>query len=307
MSIKFPSFLPDVVCPYCLKPLKNKDLKMVCNVCGEDVIPNKIEFFFKKVPKCSKSGCSGEGTDLRCRNCNSSLPHDILLYNAYIRFSILGVTGCGKTNFLTTMLYELKNSDSPWVPSYMDEQTRISYEENVRCIYKDKTPPPPNPPGEAPMPQLWRIKNKLKKINNTIPAYSLTIFDGAGEDVVHANELDSISRYIKDSKSLVILIDPLSLPHVAENINEDIRLWSTTADHAEGASATMIDSLANYIRRSCGYDSRKLINRDVAIVFTKIDVVKDDFAEATVMQPSPHIKQKAFVQADADAVIGNAL
>lgn len=136
--------------------------------------------------------------------------------------------------------------------------------------------------------------------NSRIPTYSLTIFDGAGED---CTKLDpAISRYINGSKALIILVDPLSLPHVARRINPKILQWSSTTEHDSDASANMVDNLANYIRQSCGIPSGKLIDRDIAVVFTKIDAVKDSFGSATVMQPSPHMAQKAFIQADADAV-----
>lgn len=45
-----------------------------------------------------------------------------------------------------------------------------------------------------------------------------------------------------------------------------------------------------------------MIDRDVAVVFTKMDAVKDSFGSATVTQPSPHLNRKGFVKADSDAV-----
>lgn len=101
---------------------------------------------------------------------------------------------------------------------------------------------------------------------------------------------------------LVILIDPLALPGVAKTISSDVLNWSTSTSHDADASADMVDGLANYVRQSCNIAPGKLINRDVAVVFTKIDAVKDSFGSATVMQPSPHLAQKGFVKADSDAV-----
>lgn len=97
----------DVLCPYCLQELRSKDLKMICRLCGAEATPSKSEVLLKKVPKCKQPGCLGFASDRQCSYCGSNLPSDILDYEKYLRFSILGITGCGKTNFLTTMLHEL--------------------------------------------------------------------------------------------------------------------------------------------------------------------------------------------------------
>lgn len=152
----------------------------------------------------------------------------------------------------------------------------------------------------APPPQLWKIKDKSKMSGSVIPSYSMTIFDGAGEMAEHIDPV--ISRYIEGSKALIILFDPLVLPSVASSISKDILGWSTTTTHDANATTDMVDGLANYVRQSCGISPGKLIDRDVAVVFTKMDVLRDIFGSATVTQPSPHLERGGFVKADADAV-----
>lgn len=290
----------DALCPYCLRELRGKDLKMVCSICGTEAVPTKTEILLKKIPKCKKAGCPGFASKRLC-SCGATLPSDILDYEKYLRFSILGIVGSGKTNFLTTMLHELRNAaDSPWAISPMDSKTAATFQGNDKIVYDMRKPVPPTPPGRVPPPQLWRIRDKNRMTNKTIPSYSMTIFDGAGENSEHINPV--ISRYMEGSKALVILIDPLALPGVAKTVSPDILGWSTTAVHHASASADMVDGLANYIRQSCNIAPKKLINRDVAVVFTKIDAVRDGFGSATVMQPSPHLAKKGFVRADADAV-----
>ena len=294
-------FHSDVLCPYCLQKLHSKDLKMVCQLCGAEAIPSATELFLKKSPKCKQPGCFGFASDRQCSYCGSKLPSDILDYEKYLRFSILGITGSGKTNFLTTMLHELRHTaGSPLVIAPMDLQTNTIFQENDRAIYEMRQPVSATTPGSTPPPQLWRIKDKNRMTNKMIPSYSMTIFDGAGEDCEHINPV--ISRYIEGSKALVILIDPLALSGIAKTIPSDIFNWSTSASHDADASAEMIDGLANYIRQNCNIAPGKLINRDVAVVFTKFDVVKDSFGSAIVTQPSPHLSQKGFVKSDSDAV-----
>lgn len=296
-----PLFHSDVLCPYCLKELKGNDLKMVCELCGSEASPSMGDMLFKKQPKCKQPGCQGFATGRRCGYCDAVLPPDIMDYEKYLRFSILGIKGAGKTNFLTTMLHELRHTaGSPWVISPMDAQTAAIFQENDSAIYLYRKPVSPTPPGTEPPPQLWRIKDRNRMTDKKIPSYSMTIFDGAGEDCQHINP--AISRYIGGSKALIILIDPLALQGIAQTISLDVLNWSTDVSQNANASADMVDGLANYIRQSCGINPGVMIERDVAVVFTKIDAVKDSFGTSTVMQPSPHLAQNCFVKADADAV-----
>lgn len=291
----------DVLCPYCLQELRSKDLKLACQLCGATVEPTMKDKMFNRVPKCGRPGCRGLATDKMCGYCGAKLPSDLLDYEKYLRFSILGITASGKTNFLTTMLHELRHTvGSPWVISPMDAQTAEDFKEKETAVYLRREPVKATVAGNTPPPQLWQIKDKNRMTAKSIPSYSMTIFDGAGEDCEHIDPV--ISRYINGSKTLIILIDPLALPGVSKTISADILNWSSSAEHTEGASADMVDGLANYIRSSCNIAPGTLINRDVAVVFTKIDAVKDSFGSATVMQPSPHLAKKAFVKSDADQV-----
>lgn len=291
----------DVLCPYCLQELRSKDLLMVCNRCGKAVKPTRGQLLLGRPVKCTEAGCYGTLSRKQCPYCDSTLPSDIMEYEKYLRFSILGITGSGKTNFLTTMLHELRNApNSDWILAPMDQITTATYQENDQLVYENRQPVAATPAGTTPPPLLWRIKDRRRMTNKVIPSYSLTIFDGAGEDSEHIDPV--ISRYIDGSKALVILIDPLALPNVAKTISRNIYNWSTTASHGGGASTDMVDGLANYIRESCNIRADRLIDRDVAVVFTKIDAVADSFGQAQVMQASPHLARKGFVKADADAV-----
>lgn len=292
----------DVLCPYCLEELRYWDLKYICPICKQEVLPSKSETITRRIPRCKNKGCHGAyASEKKCKKCDAELPKDILEYDKYLRFSLIGITGSGKTNFLTTMIHELKAIENfPLVISWMDAQTGLIFQENENLIYEFKTPVNPNPPGVAPRPQQWKIKDRARMTQRTIPSYSLTIFDGAGEDCTHTDPL--ISRYISGSKELIILFDPLALSSFSKTLSDEILRRSTRADHLYDASTDMVNEIANYIRQSCNIPAGNLIDRDVAVVFTKIDEVSDTFGFGTVMQPSPHAEAKGFVKADSDAV-----
>lgn len=181
----------------------------------------------------------------------------------------------------------------------MNDMTQEIYDSNVALVIDGHEPAEATIPGTPPIPQQWRITDRSRIRGNDIPAYSLTIFDGAGEDIERIDP--TISRYISGAKTLIILIDPLSIPEVRKSVSEEIISNSTTTIHENGDSAKMVDGLAKYIR-SCGLSTGKLISKEVAIVFTKIDAVRESFGSSTVMQSSPHLESGGFVKADGDAV-----
>ena len=292
----------DILCPYCLQALRAKDIKLACPLCGAEVRQSAIGAMRGRLPSCPSPSCHKTlASDKHCGHCGAKLPADIMDYAKYLRFSILGISGAGKTNFLTTMLHELRNTPgTPLVLAPMDPDTSAVFQINDQSIYETRRPVDATPPGMPPQPQQWRLRDRTKMTQKNIPSYSLTIFDGAGEDAEHIDAV--ISRYISGSKTLVVLIDPLALPGIRQRISENVFNWSTTAEHAAGASANMVNGLANYIRQSCSIAPGRLIDRDVAVVFTKLDAVKDSFGQSTVMQPSPHLARKGFVKADANAV-----
>lgn len=295
-------FRSDVLCPYCLEALRSTDLKNSCPLCGSFAVPSKIEQLMGKTPRCTQPGCHNTlASNVQCGSCEAALPTDIMDYSKYLRFSILGISGAGKSNFLTTMLHEMRHTAGfPLVLSPMDDNTSTAFQENDRSVYERRQPVAATPPGTPPQPQQWRIRDRAKMTDKVIPCYSLTVFDGAGEDCENINPV--ISRYISGSKVLVILIDPLALHGVKATIAPEILNWSTTAQHDANASADMVNGLADYIRKSCGIKAGMKIDRDVAVVFTKIDAVLDSFGSATVTRQSPHAMRKAFVKADADQV-----
>ncbi len=293
--------MADILCPYCMRKVTPNDLVYACPACGTPAAPSLLERKLHKAPVCKQSGCNKRlATDRQCPHCNAKLPSDILDYKKYLRFSILGISGAGKSNFLTTMLHEVQQSGMPWVMSPMDRDTQLIFREQEQAIYYEGEPVAATPAGAAPQPQQWKVQDKSKMTSTKIPSYSLTIFDGAGEDQSNINPV--ISNYISGSKTLVILIDPLALYGVRNLVDNDVLNWSSPANLSYGAANDLVNGLADYIRTSLGIKVGKLINKDVAVVFTKMDAVFHTFGGCMVTQPSPHPVRKAFVKADADAV-----
>ena len=249
-----------------------------------------------------------------CRFCGEPLPPQIMFHDKYLRFCVLGVAGAGKSSYLTTMLHELKYSGLPWVIQSMDSTTSKNSQAADHNVYEARHCPEGTKAGVAPEPQQWVILDNSGENQNSenIPTYSLTIYDGAGEDCEKLGDDDideKIRRYISGSKMLVIMFDPLLLTSVRASLTADILNSSMATERQTSAPAnmvTMANSLANYIRRSCNISPGQKIDRQAAIVITKLDTLRDmpnGFgSSSTVMKSSPHAKMKGFVDADSEMV-----
>jgi hypothetical protein len=274
------------VCPYCIRSYNLKKVLYVCPDCGETAIPDSFE---KEPIKCKKSGCGGLATQRKCPLCGADLPRTAL-QTPNLPFSIIGVSNSGKTNYITVMLHELsRESGLRLALGHQNTATLDHQNENYKRIYEDHVPPDSTAGGES-MPQIWYIKNLHKKRGNTVPTYTFTIFDGAGED--HENNLDpnsAVCRYIQTSKAIIITLDPLILSNIREGniVDENDMRNSLAGGESEYKNAVdVVNRLADYIKTARGIDTRKLLKIPVAVVLTKFDTVKKSFGSNALITSS---------------------
>jgi hypothetical protein len=258
------------VCPYCIQDYSIKQVLYVCPDCGNEAPPGK------EPVKCRQSGCGGLATLRRCPKCSSEVPK-VALETPNLPFSIIGVSNSGKTNYITVMLNELSRSSGLRLAlGAQNNETRNHQNENYKRIYEDHTRPDSTAGGTS-MPQIWFIRNLQKKRGTTVPTYTFTIFDGAGED--HENNLDpssTVCRYINTSKAIVLALDPLILGSIRKGgiVDEDVMRNSMSGSINEYKNAVdIVNSVAAYIKAARGIKASKVLNIPVAVVLTKFDTV----------------------------------
>lgn len=288
-----------VLCPYCLSRISSATAKYYCSFCGTEITRQG----FNGKYYCSDAAHRDKPVIISCPICSRELPSSIFDYDDYMRFCLLGATDTGKTNFLITMIHELQHSKGTyWSCSHMDQDTLDSFHMNEEAIYNEHRPADNTLAGLGPQPQQWILQNGKKRTRTSIPTYSLTIFDGAGEDITAMT--DDIKNYINGSNTLVILFDPLMLDKVSERMDPD-KLAASTGSSGQGqrkSAAELVTDITTYIKAAMKLKPNQLINRNVAVVFTKFDMVLEEFGTGTVTQESPHLKSGGFVLSDCEAV-----
>lgn len=294
-----------IICPYCLESVNINAIGRFCNICNHEYKPNARDAIMQRMGRairCKSANCFGQYSTLRCPKCTHELPHDIAQYDKYVRFSVVAPSGAGKSVFITTMLEEAKKNRSlNFLITAMNRETMDHHRECVRDIYDRLQPVAATSAGEV-IPMQWRFQDMNKATKTSVPPYSITIFDGAGEDQENLDPV--ICRYVSGSKMIMLLLDPTKLAGVRKQMTAD------EIDKAGGEKGSIsredtqafVNGLINYLRMACGITTGKKIDIPVAVVFGKIDAVARHLGTALVLTPSNHASQGAFIQAEADAI-----
>lgn len=299
-----------MVCPYCLRALDSgfsaKGVIRSCNVCGNIFEGSFIASQMLKlgrVPKCVQSGCLGQYSRLSCSSCRTELPNDILQYDKYLRFAVVAPSGAGKTVFMTTMIDEFKKARSlNYFVSHMNRETLDYYTRNYRMLYEDlDTTGMGTAPGSS-HPMQWKLQDMSKQTKSKIPTYSLTMFDGAGEDQAALDP--KISRYIAGSKLIMLLLDPTKLAGVMREMTDE-EYNCAGGEHERVTSEytqNFILELINYLKTACNVNVRQKLKIPVAVVFGKIDAVQRHLGSAMVLQSSGHAAQGGFIENESQQI-----
>ena len=267
-----------ITCPYCMNPIDKKSVQYECPQCGQTY--HGAGIFHNKMPECHNKAAHPSvlmASVVRCPHCHERLPADYLDYDRSLKFSLVGTTNSGKTNFLISMLHELMHTMKTGLAISPLDNTRDYYrtfKEFEKTMFIDHQLLPATSIGTVE-PYLWRIRDRNKAKGNAIPSYSLTIYDNAGEifPTIDRPENALLAKYLCDTKTLFILIDPLQLPSFKLRGDGD----NISSNGVEGQSATdSINAVANFLKTNLRLGANALIDMNVAIIFTKIDAVGDD-------------------------------
>lgn len=301
------------ICPYCMNEYSKRKILYWCTKCNKEVKPKSIFSRNPFVFNNKKENCSvcGEQAVRVCpvETINTGTARVLkkpFLENPNLPFSIIGVRSSGKTNYITVMLHELGNPELQLHlgVNQLNRKDNNDYEKNWERINDEHKTPEATPKRESFKdlnPQIWQIKNNQRQHGSITPTYTFTIFDGAGED--HEAEIDTTSNvcnYIKTSKAILLIIDPLSLSNIITGgfINsEDIKNSLRGASRGE-KSEDIIMNLADYIKEIRGIKSYKKLDIPVAVVLTKFDLVANHPAFGKLIRDKE--RKMAIVHQDSD-------
>lgn len=289
------------LCPRCFEEQNLEDVEYLCtNTNREKSCSRAIEKIpFKpegktKNPKCNE--CGQPLVTKVCPKCGFELPLGIGTTKNY-PIAIIGAKESGKSNYVAVLINQLKNEiGRSFDCSLMacGDHTLNRYKtEFYDPVYRHKTCAGATDAGDVePLiySLLFQRKGGLFK-KSTNDAVALTFFDTAGENLKSIAQMQTHNRYLCKASGIILLLDPLQLPSVRDELEGKIRLPEENTD-----INTILARTIEIIRSGLGLtDVSKKIDIPIAIAFTKIDAVDSMLDPASCLKnDSSHIRNGYF-------------
>ena len=327
-------FKTHFVCPYCFETHKMSEAQFRCsnNLCkdvpdiemtqyenGDIKMPKqgKITFTSADVQKGEKAipksavcpECHRTTHKVICPSCHNLLPESALLGDDMI-ISIVGSRDTGKSHFVGVIINELIERIAPAFGGSFEgfDDTMDRYEQSFgRKLYVDlqkldlTQSSLQNVNNGAYRPLIFSLKFRIKKgAKETINRYTLVFFDTAGEDLDDADTMSTVNKYICKSAGIIFLLDPMKIPAVATQLDDDTVSRASSVDWRRSTrSDDILVRVSNLIRNDRALKSSDKIDIPVAVVFSKFDAIEPIIPKGcAILNNSPHCKEKAFVLSD---------
>jgi hypothetical protein len=187
---------------------------------------------------------------------------------------LIGTKAAGKSNFIAVALHELEHRVGPRFDGslmLLDDATRDRVDrELMPRLYRDGAvlEATRSARGDATVGAPLVARLTLGAAGNSSQS-NLVFFDSAGEDLQSLDVLEREARYITQSHGLILLLDPLQIGAVRDELGGSVELPEASAD-----AYTMLGRVSALIREARGIPADKPIDVPLAIAVSKFDAVR---------------------------------
>lgn len=287
-----------VLCPYCFEPWSTQLAAFRCTGSDESRCPRQPDEALGRLreieaplapPVLRREGRFGrafapkKGQPVRCDcgaatrpvcpSCHSDLPQRFA--EAPSRsMGLIGTKASGKSNFIAVALHELEHRVGPRFDGslmLLDDSTRNRVDrELLPRLYGDGMVLDATTSARTDTavrePLVARLA--LGPAGGTSQS-NLVFFDSAGEDLQSLDVLEREARYITQSHGLILLLDPLQIPAVRDELAGSVDLPEETAD-----AYTMLGRISALLREARGIPAGERIDVPLALAVSKFDALR---------------------------------
>ncbi|MDR0537649.1 MAG: tetratricopeptide repeat protein [Tannerellaceae bacterium] len=231
---------------------------------------------------CQCPYCHEDSTNRVCPSCHNDLPYTIGKYPD-LMFAFIGAKEAGKSHYISVLIDAIKNDIGKKFNASLqalDDNTTKKYRnEFYNPVFQNKEIIPETKSARtdynSKMPLMYSLsflkKNLFgrEKISNVS---TITFFDTAGEDLNAIDTMRTENKYIYNSQGIILLIDPLQIPEVRDQLKSTgIKLPNENADTED-----IIGRVAKLIRQASGLTNiKKRIKIPIAVAFSKMDALNE--------------------------------
>ena len=190
-----------------------------------------------------------------CRHCHNPLPDNY--GKSPVKFaSIIGITGAGKTVYLSQLLRNMKSYTAKvGLSSIVKNSSTVTFLENNRIAAKQPLPGS-TPAKRLQQPLFYELDRRTADGGKTTDTFVL--YDVAGEVFKDPQMVKGFAPFIEHSDGLILLIDPMQFDAVSMGVE-----GGKTLDDATKA----LDSIHDIVAGS----RNKLCDVPCAVCISKVD------------------------------------
>jgi len=290
-------------CPKCLGPLENYRFACKAPVCakfGILVETEAAQATGEEQKKPQEAPCCYECGEVMslyvCTDCGFELD-DEDIRQEFLPLSLVGASGCGKSNFLSVLIDQLRGVmckvyGCTLYPTGGDRTTAHYEREYRRPLYERGICVPSTEQEDLnPLTYTLLFPGQSNDAGKTV---GLAFYDSCGGNLESRQEMGVHHRSLYHSKGILFLIDPSQFPLIKQ------------ARKAQKASVLDTDAQAMLLRtvhliRSglSMEDADKKINIPIAVCLTKLDILYPHLEPASfIKDQSRHLRRPMLNAAD---------
>jgi len=215
----------------------------------------------------------GAATRPVCPSCHSDLPQRFA--DAPSRsMGLIGTKAAGKSNFIAVALHELEHRVGPRFNGslmLLDDSTRNRVDKELMPqLYGEGVVLAPTQSAGVDRAVRDPLVARLS-LGGRQPSTrsNLVFFDSAGEDLESLGTVEREARYITQSHGLILLLDPLQIPAIRDELNGTVELPAAAVD-----PYTMLGLISGLIREVRGLSANEPIDVPLALTVSKFDALR---------------------------------
>jgi hypothetical protein len=281
-----------VTCPYCWHSFKKDHLLLLCS----EACTDRDRVFFT-ARESSKGKCPHGRRPLPRRFCPDPDCHRALL-REYLdsegrNVAVIGSADAGKTTYIGVLLHELQGR----VAGQFNGMALDLLGDESRKNYRDRFATPLFERGEAVRktarleagsnldPLIFTLKIPTRgRFRTGLHSMISVFYDASGENVLTAQAMDPLVRYLETAGGIVVLIDPMQMPRLRSRYGSG--LTSSTRENPTTDQHAVIQRLAELLRESTTKSKPKL-TVPLAVAITKIDLLRESFEHESPLRRVP--------------------
>jgi len=300
-------------CPYCYgqHDLRAVDMKCSFNIpgkpdkcvhTGSGQVQKDARGFIPVADKSRCAKCQSAKKIYFCPETKKEIPSDFLEEKNGFSIALLGAKATGKSNYIGVLVHEIRKKMTARFNCTLSlsssEESKMYYDRYYyEPLFKSGKVVQATTAGDEIPPMIFPLRF-LDNKNRISKTAILSFYDTAGENLDSKSDMHVRNRYIPNADGIIILLDPLQVPAIREQLEGKIPLPAQNSD--------VIDVLSRVVETIREVKNvRGTIKTPIALVFTKIDaleefdILRDD---SILKEESEHLNRGVFVNTDFESV-----